>query len=329
MRALLCRELGPVENLVIEDLPDPQPGPGQVVVDVVAAALNFPDTLIIQGKYQARPELPFSPGAEAAGMVSAVGSGVDQYQVGDRVIVLGVLSGFGSFREKQVVPCTDLLPMPVSMGFETAAGFCLTYGTSYYALKDRAGLRPGETLLVLGAAGGVGLAAVELGHVMGAQVIAAASTAEKLAVAKAAGASMLVNYSAEPLKQRIKDLTAGRGADVIYDPVGGDLTEQAFRASAWNGRLLVIGFAAGEIPKIPLNLALLKSSALIGVFWGAWAGREPAASAQNFKELFAMHGEGKLRPLVTQVFDLDDYVAAYKTLTERRAQGKVILRLRD
>lgn len=326
MRALVCKELGPVEKLVIEDLPDPQPGPGQVVVDVEAAGLNFPDTLIIEGKYQVRPELPFSPGAEAAGIVSAVGADVRQYQVGDRVIVLG---SYGSFSEKRLAACDDLLQLPESMDFTTAAGFCLTYGTSYYALKDRAALQSGETLLVLGAAGGVGLAAVELGHAMGAQVIAAASTDAKLAVAKAAGARMTVNYSTEPLKERVKALTEGRGADVIYDPVGGDLTEQAFRASAWNGRLLVIGFAAGEIPRIPLNLALLKSSALIGVSWGAWRRRDPDASAQNFQALFTMHRDGKLKPLVTQVFALDDYVAAYKTLTERRAQGKVILKLRD
>ena len=326
MRALICKELGPAEQLVIEDLADPEPGPDQVVVDVVAAGLNFPDTLIIEGKYQVKPELPFSPGAEAAGTISAIGADVNQYQVGDRVIVLG---SYGSFREKRLAACAALLPMPESMDFTTAAGFCLTYGTSYYGLKDRAALQPGETLLVLGAAGGVGLAAVELGHAMGAQVIAAASTDAKLAVAKAAGASMTVNYSTEPLKERVKALTEGRGADVIYDPVGGELTEQAFRASAWNGRCLVIGFAAGEIPRIPLNLALLKSSALVGVSWGAWRRRDPDASAQNFQALFSMHREGKLKPLVTQVFVLDDFVAAYRTLTERRAQGKVILRLQD
>ena len=326
MRALLCQQLGPPEQLVIADLPDPKPGPGEVVVDIAAAGLNFPDTLIIQGRYQTRPELPFSPGAEAAGTISALGPDVNGYQVGDRVVVLG---SFGSFRERQVVSPHQLLPIPDDMDFITAAGFCLTYGTSYYALKDRAQLKPGETLLVLGAAGGVGLAAVELGRVMGAEVIAAASTDEKLAVAKRAGASMTVNYMTESLKERVKALTSGRGANVIYDPVGGDLAEQAFRASAWDGRFLVIGFAAGDIPRIPLNLPLLKSSALVGVFWGAWVDREPAAAAKNFQELFVMHAQGQLHPLVDQVFALDDYVAAYRVLLERRAKGKVIIKLRD
>ena len=327
MRAVVCEKPGPASDLILGDFPTPQPGPDQVVIDVMAAGVNFPDTLIIEGKYQVRPELPFVPGAEAAGVVSAIGDDVTTATPGQRVIALG--SHYGAFAEQQAVSATSLLPMPEDMDFITGAGFGLTYGTSYYALKQRARLQPGETLLVLGAAGGVGLAAVELGRAMGAKVIAAASSADKLAVAAAAGATEGINYSDESLKDRVKALTGGSGADVVYDPVGGELSEQALRATGWNGRFLVIGFAAGAIPKIPLNLPLLKNNAIVGVFWGAWAERAPDASLANYQELFQMYSNGDLKPLVSQVFDLADYAQAFATLTERRAQGKVILRVRD
>lgn len=327
MRAVVCRELGPASQLALTDFPAPTAGPGEVVLDVVAAGVNFPDTLIIEGKYQVRPPLPFVPGAEAAGIVSALGDGVTGVAPGDRVIALG--NHYGAFAEQQAVPAASLLPMPAEMDFVTAAGFGLTYGTSYYALKQRAALQPGETLLVLGAAGGVGLAAVELGRAMGARVIAAASTAEKLEVAAVAGAAEGINYAEESLKTRVKELTGGKGVDVVYDPVGGELSEQALRATGWNGRLLVIGFAAGDIPKIPLNLPLLKNNAIVGVFWGAWASREPQTSLENYQELFQMYRDGKLKPLVSQVYDLADYQQAFDTLTSRRARGKVILKVRD
>jgi len=327
MRAVVCKELGPASKLVVDEFPAPTAGPDEAVIDVMAAGVNFPDTLIVEGKYQVRPKLPFVPGAEAAGVVSALGKNVQGLKLGQRVIALG--GAYGAFAEQLAAPAAGLLPMPDEMDFVTGAGFGLTYGTSYYALKQRAALQAGETLLVLGAAGGVGLAAVELGRAMGARVIAAASSAEKLAVAEAAGAATGINYVSELLKDRVKALTDGKGADVVYDPVGGELSEQALRATGWNGRFLVIGFAAGDIPKIPLNLPLLKNNAIVGVFWGAWAARDPQASLQNYQELFQMYRDGELKPLVSQVFELDDYLEAFNTLTERRARGKVILKVRD
>ena len=325
MQALLCKELGPADSLVVETVADPQAAAGEVVVDLYAAGLNFPDTLAITGRYQLRPELPFIPGGEAAGRISALGEGVDRWKVGDRVIVSGAT---GAFAEKICKPQNEIVALPDSMDYETGAGFLAAYGTSYYALKQRGNLQPGETLLVLGAAGGVGLAAVDIGSALGATVIAAASSEEKLDVACEAGASERINYSRENLKERVKALTDG-GVDVVYDPVGGELAEQALRATGWDGRYLVIGFAAGEIPRIPLNLCLLKSNAIIGVFYGAWIEREPAAYTRNVDELFALYEKGALSPLVTQVFPLRDYVEAFATLTERRAQGKVIFRIRD
>ena len=325
MRALLCKELGTADKLMLEETADPEPGKGEALVEVHAASLNFPDTLIIEGKYQIRPELPFSPGGEAAGIVSAVGKGVDDVAPGDRVIAL---TGHGAFADKLVAPAADLLPMPASMDFLVASAIGTTYGTSYYALKQRAALQAGETLLVLGAAGGVGLAAVELGNAMGARVIAAASTAEKLDVACEAGAEMRVNYSEESLKDSVKALTNGRGADVVYDPVGGELSEAALRATGWNGRFLVIGFATGDIPRIPLNLTLLKNNAVVGVFWGAWCQRDPQGSQRNFAEIFDLIERGVVKPKVTQVFAIEDYVEAFATLTGRRAKGKVVLRFR-
>jgi NADPH2:quinone reductase len=326
MRALLCRELGAVELLRLETIDDPLPGSGDVVVDVHAAGLNFPDTLIIAGKYQLQPEMPFVPGAEAAGTISAVGEDVSDWRVGDRVIVSGA---FGAFAEKVLKKSNEIVALPDTMDFATGAGFLAAYGTSYYALKQRAALSRGETLLVLGAAGGVGLAAVDIGSALGARVIAAASSDEKLNIARQAGANDCINYKTENLKERVKELTEGRGADVVYDPVGGDLSEQALRATGWGGRFLVIGFAAGDIARIPLNLCLLKNNSIVGVFYGAWIAREPAANAENLAELFAMYEKGELSPLVTQVFRIEDYTEAFSTLTGRRAQGKIIFKIRD
>jgi NADPH2:quinone reductase len=324
MKALLCKTLGTVGDLVMEETDDPQAGAGEVVMDVMAAALNFPDTLVIAGKYQIKPELPFVAGGEAAGVICDIGEGVDDFSIGDRVVAIGAT---GAFAEKMVKAAGELIRIPESMDFLTAAGFCAAYGTSYYALKQCANLKAGETLLVLGAAGGVGLAAVDIGRALGATVIAAASNDEKLATAVAAGATEKINYSTESVKDRAKEITARKGVDVVYDPVGGELSEQALRAMAWNGRFLVIGFAAGDIPRIPLNLPLLKNCNICGVFFGAWAQRDPAGFANNYQELFTMFEAGKLRPQVCHEFELDDYVEAFATLTERRARGKVIIKI--
>jgi len=293
-------------------------------VRVKAAGLNFPDTLIIENKYQLKPSLPFSPGGEMAGEVIEVGEKVTRFKHGDRV---AGLTGYGSFAEEVVVPEQNLLPVPDGMSDEKAAAFSMVYGTSYYALKQRGNLQPGETLLVLGASGGVGLATVELGKAMGARVIAAASSEKKLAVAKAAGADELINYSEQPLKETVKNLTKGKGVDVVYDPVGGDFTEQALRAMGWNGRHLIIGFAAGDIPKVPANLTLLKGCSVVGVFWGSFTQREPEASAQNMMELMKLYAEGKIDPKISEVFEFEDYVKALGALTERRATGKVVLKV--
>ena len=324
MRAIVCSELGPADRLSVQEVPDSRPGLAEVVIDVVAAGLNFPDTLIIEGKYQVRPDLPFVPGGEASGLVSAVGSDVRGFSVGDEVVAMGVS---GAFAEKWAVDATALLPKPSSLEHRVAAGFGLTYGTSLYALKQRATLRPGETLLVLGAAGGVGSAAVDIGKAMGARVIAAASTDDKLAYAAGLGADEGINYTTDDFRKRIKELTEGRGVDVVYDPVGGDLSEQALRSMAWNGRFLVIGFATGSIPEIPLNLPLLKGVSITGVFWGAWTKRDPAASAANFAELSAMVDSGVLHPQVSAVHPLHEYVEAFGALTGRRAKGKVVLEI--
>ncbi|MBB6342797.1 NADPH2:quinone reductase [Pseudomonas fluvialis] len=325
MKAVLCKAFGPAETLVLEEVANLEPKKTEVVLDVHAAGVNFPDSLIIEGKYQFKPPFPFSPGGEAAGVISAVGEKVSQFKVGDRVMAL---TGWGSFAEQVAVPAYNVLPMPPSMDFTTAAAFSMTYGTSMHALKQRGNLQAGETLLVLGASGGVGLAAVEIGKAMGATVIAAASSAEKLAVAKAAGADHLINYSEQSLKDELKTLTKGQGVDVIYDPVGGPLFEEAFRSIAWNGRMLVIGFASGEIPALPANLPLLKGAALIGVFWGAFAQRQPQDNVANFQQLFAWYGEGKLRPLVSQTFPLEKAGDAIDTLAKRKAVGKVVVTTR-
>jgi NADPH:quinone reductase-like Zn-dependent oxidoreductase len=324
MRAILCKEYGPAETLVIEDIPSPEVKGRGVKVRVKAAGLNFPDTLIIEGKYQLKPTMPFSPGGEMSGEVMEVGDKVTRFKPGDRV---AGLTGYGAFAEEVIVPVQNILPIPESMSDEKAAAFSMVYGTSYYALKQRANIQRGETLLVLGASGGVGLATIELGKAMGAKVIAAASTAEKLAIAKEAGADELINYTEEPLKDAVKKLTNSKGVDVIYDPVGGDFTEQALRAMAWNGRHLIIGFAAGDIPQIPANLTLLKGCSVVGVFWGSFTQREPENSAKNMMELLQMFAEGKINPRISQVFEFEDYAKALGALTGRTATGKIVLKV--
>lgn len=324
MKAILCKEYGPAEKLVIEEIASPEVKGRGVKVRVKAAGLNFPDTLIIENKYQFKPPLPFSPGGEMAGEVVEVGEKVTRFKPGDRV---AGLTGYGSFAEEVVVAEDNLLPVPDGMSDEKAAAFTMVYGTSYHALKQRANIQPGETLLVLGASGGVGLATVELGKAMGAKVIAAASSAEKLEVAKAAGADEVINYSEESLKEAAKKLTKGKGVDVIYDPVGGDFTEQALRAMGWNGRHLIVGFAAGDIPKVPANLTLLKGCSVVGVFWGDFTRREPEVNAQNMVELMQLFAEGKIDPKISQVFEFDEYVEALGALTGRKATGKVVLKV--
>lgn len=322
MKAVLCKTLGPARNLVLEEVASPLPKKNEILLDVQAAGVNFPDTLIIEGKYQFQPPLPFSPGGEAAGVVAAVGEKAGAFKVGDRVMAL---TGWDAFAEQVAVPFYNVLPIPANMDFTTAAAFGMTYGTSMHALRQRGQLQAGETLLVLGASGGVGLAAVEIGKAMGARVIAAASSAEKLAVAKAAGADELIDYSQANLREEIKRLTGGQGVDVIYDPVGGELFEQAVRGLAWNGRLLVVGFASGSIPQLAANLVLLKGAAVLGVFWGAFAQRQPEDNAANFHQLFAWHAEGKLKPLVSQTYPLAEAGAAIEKLGQRQAVGKLVV----
>ncbi|MCO7553021.1 NADPH:quinone oxidoreductase family protein [Metapseudomonas otitidis] len=325
MKAVLCKAFGPAETLMLEEVASPEPKKNEVLIDVHAAGVNFPDTLIIEGKYQFKPPFPFSPGGEAAGTVAAVGEKITHLKPGDRVMAL---TGWGSFAEQVAVPGYNVMPIPKGIDFNSAAAFGMTYGTSMHALKQRANLQPGETLLVLGASGGVGLAAVEIGKAMGARVIAAASSDEKLEVAKAAGADLLINYSTSSLKEKVKELTGGQGADVIYDPVGGDLFDEAIRSIAWNGRLLVVGFASGRIPELPVNLALLKGAAVVGVFWGSFAQRQPQDNLANFQQLFVWHAEGKLKPLVSQTFPLERAAEAINALGQRKAVGKVVVTVR-
>ncbi len=326
MKAVLCKAFGPPETLVVEEVSSPEIKKNEVLLDVHTAGINFPDTLIIEGKYQFKPPFPFSPGGEAAGVISAVGEKVSQLKVGDRVMAL---TGWGSCAEQVAVPAYNVLPMPEAMDFPTAAAFSMTYGTAIHALKQRGALQQGETLLVLGASGGVGLAAIEIGKAMGARVIAAASSAEKLQVARQAGADELINYQTEDVRERLKVLTKGQGVDVIIDPVGGDLFETVFRSIAWNGRMLVIGFASGDIPSLPANLPLLKGAAVIGVFWGAFAQRQPQDNLRNFQQLFAWYVQGKLKPLVSQTFSLENTAAAISTLSARKAVGKLVIQVRE
>ena len=321
VRALVCSELGPPSALSVEEVEDPSPGEGEVVVDVEAAGLNFPDTLIIRGEYQFRPDLPFTPGGEAAGVVAAVGDGVGNVAVGDRVIAMGP---HGAFAEQWVVDATSVVPIPEALDATTAAGFALTYGTAYHALVDRARLQENETLLVLGASGGVGSAAIELGRHLGATIVAAASTAEKLAFCDELGADHLISYVDESLRERVDEITDGRGVDVVFDPVGGEFTETAFRGLGWNGRHLVIGFAAGDIPALPVNLPLLKGASLVGVFWGRSLREEPATAFGNFVELTRLANEGAIRPRISETFPLDRYEEAFGLFEERSVMGKAV-----
>ena len=322
MRAVLCKAWGLPDTLVVEDVPVPTPGAGEVLITVKAASVNYPDVLMIQKKYQVQPELPFIPGSEVAGTVAALGDGVANVQVGDRVIAF---VGLGGFAESVVTKAAGLIPIPPQLDDATAAAFTLVYGTSHHAVVDRGALQAGETMLVLGAAGGVGLSAVEIGKALGARVIAAASTDEKLAVCKAHGADVLINYSTQDLRAAIKDATGGKGPDVIYDPVGGIYAEPAFRSIGWRGRYLVIGFANGEIPKLPANLMLLKGASLVGVFWGDFARREPKANAAAMQQMMGWVAEGKLRPLVSARYSLADTAKAFNALAARQATGKVVI----
>ena len=322
MKALLCKSFGPPESLVVEDAPDLAPGDNDAIVRVHAAGVNFPDTLIIQNKYQFKPELPFSAGGECSGVVESVGAKVKNVKPGDKVIAF---TGWGAFAQQVRADSRALIPMPPEMDFVTGASFVMTYATSYHALKDRAALKSGETLLVLGASGGVGLAAIEIGKALGAKVIAAASTAEKLAVCKDHGADELINYSSEDLKARLKELTGGKGVDVVYDPVGGDYSEPALRSMAWRGRFLVIGFANGEIPKVPLNLALLKGCSIVGVFWGDYAKREPMNNLMDLRALLGWLKDGKLRPHIAGTYPLERGAEAIRQLMDRKVSGKLVI----
>jgi NADPH2:quinone reductase len=325
MKAVLCKSCGPPENLVLETVDDPVAGNNEAVVEVYAASLNFPDGLQIRGKYQFQPPLPFTPGSEVSGLIKSVGPGLEGFAAGDRVLAT---PGIGGLAEQVVVKAGGLRRIPDNMDFNTAAGFAMVYTTSYHALKQRARLQAGETLLVLGAAGGVGLTAVELGKLMGARVIAAAGSDEKLEFVRQLGPDELINYGDGELREKVKALTGGRGADVIYDPVGGDLFDQCCRCINWNGRLLVIGFTSGRIPEYKANLALLKGSAMVGVFLGRFRQEEPDEYEKNFQELLDMYAQGKLHPLVTQSFPLEAYVEAFNLFTQRKAMGKVIVEIK-
>lgn len=307
---------------MLEDVPSPELGAGEVRIAVEACGVNFPDTLIIENKYQFKPPLPFSPGGEVAGTIVEAAGDVTGYAVGDRVIAM---PGWGGYAEETVIAADRCMRLPDGMDAVTGAGFTMTYGTSHYALKKRAALAPGETLLVLGAAGGVGLAAVELGKAMGARVIAAASSKEKLEVCRRYGADEFIDYSSEPLKDRVRELTGGQGADVIYDPVGGDLFDTAIRCIGWEGRFLVIGFASGRIPELPTNLVLLKSCQVVGVFWGAFTARESDLNESYLAELAEWFREGRLKPLVSETYPLEEAAQAMRVISERRAVGKIVL----
>jgi NADPH:quinone reductase len=322
VKAILCKAYGPPESLVVEDVPSPVAGPGEVVVSVKTASVNFPDVLIIQNKYQVKPPLPFSPGSELAGVVKSVGDGVTRWKTGDPVMAI---TGYGAFAEEVKVDVNRLLAIPTGMDFVSAAAFGLTYATSEHALCDRGELKAGETLLVLGASGGVGIAAIEIGKVLGARVIACASTDDKLAVCREHGADDTINYATEDLRERIKAITGGKGADVVYDPVGGTYTELALRSIAWRGRLLVVGFAAGDIPKIPLNLTLLKGCTIVGVFWGEFTRREPQRFLAAMDKLGRWFAEGKLKPHVSETFPLERAADALAMMAGRNVKGKVVL----
>ena len=318
----MCKAFGPLDALVVEEVAEPEPGPGELLIDVEACAVNFPDVLTVQGLYQSLPDPPFTPGSEVAGTVRRLGEGVTDFAPGDRVLVS---SSRGGLAERAVAPAATAFKLPGSADPVAASTLLYAYGTSYYALRVRADLREGETLLVLGAAGGVGLAAVELGAQMGARVIVAASTGSKLTVCRERGAHETIDYATEDLRGRLKELTGGRGVDVVYDAVGGRYSEPALRSTAWDGRFLVIGFAAGDIPRIPLNLPLLKGCSVVGVFWGNFVAREPMRARGLLDELVTWWSEGRLRPHVSATYPLDEASTALSDLAERRAEGKVVV----
>ena len=326
MKAVLCRAHGAPESLEIGELPTPVAGDGEVLVEVHAAAVNFPDVLMVAGKYQSQPPMPFAPGSEVGGIVCAVGAGITDIKPGDRVMAS---VGHGGFAEYAVTRRRGIRKISAGMDLITASAIGVTYGTSYHALRQRANLQPGETLLVTGAAGGVGLAAVELGKAMGARVIACASSASKLEAAKAAGADELINYSSGNIRDQIKELTGGKGIDVVYDAVGGPMFDQLVRSMAWNGRLLIIGFVGGDIPKVAINLLLLKGAAAVGVFYGSFAARDPGLDAQNFAQMFAWIEDGTLKPLISKAYPMDQYAAAMNALAHREVIGKVVLKVRE
>lgn len=326
MKAVLCKQHGLPDTLVLEEIASPKAGAKQVVITVKACGVNFPDTLIIQNKYQFKPELPFSPGGEVAGIIKEVGEGVSHLNVGDTVIAM---TGWGGFAEEVLTDASRVFPVPPVFDFKTAATFAYVFGTSYHALKDRAQLKEGETVLVLGASGGVGLAAVQLAKVMGAKVIAAASTEAKLAVCSQYGADAVVNYTDDNWREQIKTLTDGKGVDVVYDAVGGHYAEPALRSMAWNGRYLVVGFAAGDIPKIPLNLPLLKGCAVVGVFWGEFATRQKKDNQANMMQLFGWLMQGKIKPHISAEYPLEQAAQALNDLLARKATGKVVLVVGD
>jgi NADPH2:quinone reductase len=324
MKALICEKFGPPEDLMLQEISDLVPAAGQVRIATDACGVNFPDTLIIENKYQFKPDLPFAPGGEVTGTVDAVGDGVSQDLLGQPVMCMTLSGGFA---EQTICKAEDLIARPSFMPSTVAAGFTMTYGTSMHALKQRARLQPGETLLVLGAGGGVGLAAVEIGKQMNATVIAAASSAEKLKAAEDAGADHLIDYSQQDLRSALKDIVGKKGVDVVYDPVGGDMFEAALRSTAWGGRVLVVGFASGEIPKVPVNLALLKGCSIVGVFWGAFRLNYTEEDNENFKELFAWYDQGKLKPFTSKTYTLNDAHLALNNLKNRKAIGKLIIQI--
>lgn len=322
MKAVVCQTWGAPDALTVQDLPDPLPGPGQVVIDVQAAGVNFPDVLIVQGKYQFKPELPFVPGSEVAGVIRSTGSDVTTFQPGDKVIAFVPTGGFG---QQLLAPIQALIPMPPGMDFDIAAAITLTYGTSYHALVGRAKLENGENMLILGAAGGVGLAAVEIGKALGARIIACASTDAKLEICRQHGADALINYSQADWREQVKAATGGKGADVIYDPVGGEYAEPAFRSIAWGGRYLVVGFANGEIPKLPLNLALLKGASMVGVFWGEFTKRNPKGNMANMRQLLQWLHEDKIKPHISGRYKLEAAAEALNDMAARKVTGKVVV----
>lgn len=321
MRALICSELTGPEALSLGELPEPEPGPGELRIQVSAAALNFPDGLIVEGRYQFKPDLPFVPGSEAAGVIDALGSGVTEFTIGQRV---GCSARWGAFAEHMIAPSSSCFAIPDGMPYTDAAAFGLAYGTSYHALVQRGRLRKGETVLILGAGGGVGLAAVQIAKALGARVIAGASSPEKLEFARMAGADAILNYREQDLRLSVKELTGGRGVDIVYDPIGGALAEAALRSIAWDGRYLVVGFASGAIPSLPVNLALIKNAAIIGVFWGAWSERNPHANRDNFESLLNLYGNSLLNPAISQMLTLAEVPEAIRDMLDGKIMGKIV-----